>query len=130
MDFKFESYNNEKVLNIDTGKKEVIGFQDIPLPDKWSNLSTEQKAEVLTSADRISRWQVPADSKDALIMRMDAFASAVGFKGNATANAHKTVADVYNVFCNRRPSAFVSFAEMEEDLQDDELLKLLAIGQR
>ena len=130
MDFKFETYNDERVLNKETGRKEVIGFQNIPLPDKWSNLTTEQKSKIIKSADRICRWKVPESEKSVLMDRMDSFASAVGFKGNATANSHATEDKHYNIFCNRRPSDFVSFADMEEDLQDDELLEMLAIGNR
>ena len=130
MDFKFESYNSDRVLNPKTGKNEVIGFQNIPLSDKWVNLTTEAKAEIIKSADRICRWKVPESEKSVLVDRMDSFASAVGFKGNATANPHKTEENHFNVFCNRRPSDLVSFSDMESDLQDDELLKMLGIAKR
>tara|TARA_R100001082_G_scaffold74089_1_gene42737 strand:- start:60 stop:452 length:393 start_codon:yes stop_codon:yes gene_type:complete len=130
MDFKFESYNSDTRINKSTGKEEVIGFENIPLDDKWENLSTKQRAEIILKADRICRWQVPAEERDVLLDKMNSFASQVGFKSTATANPHKTVANAFNVFCNRKPSNMVSYDAIADSLQDDELLKLLAMGQR
>jgi len=130
MDFKFESYNTDTRKDKKTKKQVVIGFENIPMMDKWANLSNEQKAKIILKADRICRWVVPAEEKDALLDRMNAFASQVGFKGTATANPHRTIANAFNIFCNRKPSDFVSYDDIEASLQDDELLKLLSVGQR
>ena len=123
--FKFEYYNNDRI----DGK--VKGFTQISQEKKWSLLSKRQKADIILEADRICAWQLPLDQAHALKAQMEQFANAVGFQGEVREPTEsKTKPGTFGIYVNKRPSAFQSMSEVLNDLQDDELLEMLAIGNR
>ena len=121
--FKFERYD-ENIITRKDGSQGKRGFVTIPLKDTGNNLSVEDKVAVLKQTDRISRFGVPDADKSAMLDKMNAFASLYGFKGNAQEGKSDFI------FCNRRPDSTVSFDDILDDSDTDEILAALGFGSR
>ncbi len=129
--FKFEYYSDKVERNPKTNRDEVKGFTQISQPKKWSLLSKREKADIILKADRICAWQLPLDQANSLKSQMEQFANAVGFQGETREPKESpTKPGTYGISVNKRPSAFQSMSEVLNDLQDDELLEMLAMGNR
>ena len=121
--FKFETYD-ESIITRKDGSQGKRGFVTIPLRDQWNNLSVDDKVAVLKKTDRISQRDVADADKSAMLDKMNAFASMYGLKGNAQEGRNNFI------YCNRRPDSTVSFDDILNDSDSDDILSALGFGSR
>ena len=128
MNVIFQEYSDKMVNRTNKETNQIFqakeGFKNIPLIDKWMNLSKEDKHSIIHRSDRIvvEKSTNPEEHRT----RLQSFANQIGFKGSAKVGGK----DKDYIFCNRRPGADTAFETLSADPDLADLPSLEGFGSR